>query len=387
MTWLPDWGISIQLHSDPKQALRTRRVLLGSIVYGLWVVVSLYLHLMGLLTVGWFVLLLYFALLIVTNGIFVLFIRRNWNLQFQDPGMTFAQIAIGILWGMVLLSQTDPQARGGMLLLFVTAFFFGIFRLSTRQFLLLMLIPTITYGGLIISEWQSLETAARRSEITQWLFLTIVLIWMSFMGGYVARLRANLRQAMMKIERLAHQDHLTGASNRRAITGSLGAALDKASEHGVALALCMLDLDNFKQVNDRYGHLVGDQILRKFVTRIETHLRAADFMHNKSNEQQATVTPNNATHHNEPLGRFGGEEFLVVLQNTDAAGARLAAERLRKAVADQPFDTEAGSVNITVSIGVASYVNGNTDNDLLRRADQALYQSKQQGRNRVTVAE
>ncbi|HET9679740.1 MAG TPA: GGDEF domain-containing protein [Gammaproteobacteria bacterium] len=349
---------------------------MGAIVYGIWMAVSLYLYFMGLLTVNWPALLLYFSLLLITNAVFLVFINRNWNLQFQDPGMTFVQIASGIFWGMVLLSQTASIARGGMLLLFVTAFFFGVFRLSTRQFLLLTLLASLAYGGLILNEWQMLSATARRTEITQWLFLTVVLLWMSFMGGYVARLRANLRKAMIKIERLAHQDDLTGTSNRRAITGSLDDALKQARETQAPLSLCMLDLDNFKQVNDRYGHLVGDEILREFVNRITHHLRWADFVHNKG-----ITLPDEP----EALGRFGGEEFLVILPDTDIDGAQQAAERLRAAICNKAFTTEAGEVHVSVSIGVTRYTDGDNDNDLLRRADQALYKSKQQGRNRVNV--
>lgn len=364
------------LHRDSKQALRIKRILLGVIAYVMWMAVGLYLHWLGMLNLELRWLLLYFALMLVNNLIFLLIVRFDWNLRFHDPGMTFAQIACGILWGIFMLAFAVPEARGGMLLVFVTGFFFGVFRLSTREFLVLLTLAATAYGGLILHEWNALNAAQRQLEISQWIFLTLVMLWMSFMGGYVSRLRSNLRQALTRIEELAHRDALTGTRNRRSITGSLEQALEQAAGSGAPLSACILDLDHFKRVNDRHGHLVGDEVLRQFVSRVESRLRSADFLH---------VDQPRARDGEGPLGRFGGEEFLVILPGTDLEGARRAAERIREAVAATPFDTEAGPVPITVSIGVTAHRAGDSMDELLSRADQALYQSKQDGRNRVTV--
>lgn len=359
---------------DRRQRTRAKRILLGSVTYALWLAIDVYLYNMGLLRVGPLWLLSYFILIVLGNAAFLMAVIRGWNLRFADPGMTLPQIAMGLFWGMVLLAEATPETHGGLLLLFVTSFFFGVFRLTTRQFLGLTALTAAAYGGIIIAEWHNLTPEMRRIEVSQWIFLSLVLFWMSFMGGYVARLRANLRNAMRKIERLANQDDLTGTYNRRSITTALSAAIHYARQSGSPLSVCMLDLDHFKNVNDRHGHLVGDEVLRQFVTRVESCLRTADHVQ---------ATPGG---HDEPLGRFGGEEFLVILPGTDLEGARHAAERIRRVISDNPFDTSDGEICVTVSIGITSFRSSDSADDLLGRCDDALYQSKHAGRDCVTAS-
>jgi two-component system cell cycle response regulator len=126
----------------------------------------------------------------------------------------------------------------------------------------------------------------------------------------------------------------------------------------------MLDVDFFKQINDSYGHDVGDEVLREFANRISANVRGIDL-----------------------ACRFGGEEFVVVMPDTDLSFAYMVAERLRQSVADAPFMVSATSkqVPVTISIGVASSSNGDTPEVLLKRADQALYRAKRDGRNRVVA--
>ncbi|MEA5445022.1 diguanylate cyclase [Gammaproteobacteria bacterium AB-CW1] len=362
----------LQLHRDRKQALRAQRVLLGLVAYLMWIAVGIYLYWIDLLHIGPAGLGIYFLLMLLTNAAFLAAVRWNWNLRFRDPGMTLGQIACGIFWGMVLLSQAAPEARGGMLLVFVTGFFFGVFRLNTQQFLGLALFASLAYASLIRAEWADLDAETRQIELAQWVFLSLILLWMSFMGGYVARLRSNLRQAMGRIEELANRDHLTGTRNRRAITGSLEEAVARAETEGEVLTIAMLDLDHFKAHNDDHGHLLGDELLKQFVERVERELRADDIIRGQQDQ---------------PLGRFGGEEFLVVLPGTGLDGGMLAAERIRRGIAELPFETEAGAVAMTVSIGLTEWRPGDDCESLLKRADKALYEAKEGGRNQVVAAE
>jgi diguanylate cyclase (GGDEF)-like protein len=123
----------------------------------------------------------------------------------------------------------------------------------------------------------------------------------------------------------------------------------------------MLDIDHFKQVNDTYGHAVGDQVLRAVARRCRESLRGIDL-----------------------LGRYGGEEFAALLPEDELAGARRAAERLRQHIANAPVDTERGLLNITISLGAAAVSEGCPDlTALLDRADAAMYAAKKAGRNRV----
>jgi diguanylate cyclase (GGDEF)-like protein len=125
----------------------------------------------------------------------------------------------------------------------------------------------------------------------------------------------------------------------------------------------MVDADHFKRVNDTYGHPVGDEVLREIATRIRASIRDCD-----------------------DVGRYGGEEFLVLLSNCDERFAHVAGERMRSAIAKTPFDTSAGLLDVTVSIGIATYGPEPTLGDALVAAcDRALYRAKDDGRNRVAT--
>jgi diguanylate cyclase (GGDEF)-like protein len=174
------------------------------------------------------------------------------------------------------------------------------------------------------------------------------------------------------LARLAHQatiDHLTGLLSRSAFSRRANALLDSRQQHaqGLPLTLMMLDIDHFKSINDRHGHAVGDQVLRQFARTLQDHL-----------------------HDEELLARLGGEEFVLVLPGLAPERAEFTAERLRRAVQDLHLAQGDDRLQITVSIGVAGCAADEAApslDELLARADQALYRAKAQGRNRVEQAE
>ena len=170
-------------------------------------------------------------------------------------------------------------------------------------------------------------------------------------------------QLFTQVQRLALTDPLTGINNRRHFFELALAEFERARRYGRPLSALMLDLDNFKDNNDKYGHLVGDEILREVAARCAQNLREADI-----------------------LGRYGGEEFVCLLPETDVEDARNVAERVRRRVADVPIITRAGSIPVTVSIGASELNRSNNDVlSLIEQADAALYESKQGGRNQVVV--
>lgn len=179
------------------------------------------------------------------------------------------------------------------------------------------------------------------------------------------RVRAEeaLRTTRVRLEALANRDTLTGIWNRRAILQRLEAEVARARRQHESLALGMLDLDRFKQVNDRYGHPVGDVVLRETIARASAVLRPYD-----------------------DLGRYGGEEFLLVLSRAEADAALLVAERICAAVAARPVVDAGHEVPVTVSIGVAVLREEESAQQLLVRADRALYVAKDAGRDRVALA-
>jgi two-component system cell cycle response regulator len=176
---------------------------------------------------------------------------------------------------------------------------------------------------------------------------------------YAERLRDNVQ---MSIE-MAITDALTGLFNRRYMESHLGSLIEQAIARGKPLTALVIDIDYFKSINDTHGHDAGDDVLREFALRIKRSIRGIDL-----------------------ACRCGGEEFVVVMPETDMAVAAMVAERLRRRIAADAFAIQqgAGNVPVTISIGIAA-LRGKDDNAaaLVKRADQALYRAKRDGRNRV----
>jgi len=167
-----------------------------------------------------------------------------------------------------------------------------------------------------------------------------------------------------EVRRLSVTDPLTGVGNLRHLTSSLSREVAGATRFGRPLTVLMLDLDHFKQVNDTLGHQFGDVVLRDFAHRVLSCVREMD-----------------------TVARYGGEEFAVVLPETDVAGGCRVAERVIKAVRDEPFHDGELTQAVTVSIGVASFPgHGRSATEVLHAADEALYAAKHEGRDRWEVA-
>ena len=195
------------------------------------------------------------------------------------------------------------------------------------------------------------------SQLSHFIILesTVALILMAF--GTLMLVNEHVTQ---ELRRVAEKDFLTGVFNRRAFLSLLEKAGSLAHRTQSALPVLLVDLDHFKQINDRHGHKVGDLALRHFVAVTEGCLRKHDVM-----------------------GRMGGEEFAIFLPHTQREDAQRVSERLRSLVAAQPLMTDKGPVGLTVSIGLVMCHPGEAPENALHRADQAMYQAKQAGRNRV----
>jgi diguanylate cyclase (GGDEF)-like protein len=168
------------------------------------------------------------------------------------------------------------------------------------------------------------------------------------------------RRLESRLQRMATRDQLTGAHNRHAFFQRAKNELARAKRFGHPLAVIMCDLDHFKEVNDTHGHAIGDEVLRTFALRCRADFRQTDI-----------------------FARMGGEEFAALLVETDAEQALEAAGRIRSSAANRPIPTEVGELTVTVSIGVTALTAEDSINDLLKRADEALYKAKETGRNSV----
>ena len=176
---------------------------------------------------------------------------------------------------------------------------------------------------------------------------------------YADFLRDNLDHSL----ELAVTDQLTGLHNRRYMTGQLDALVQRAVRGGPPVAALLIDIDHFKKINDSFGHDVGDEVLREFSVRLASNVRAIDL----------------------PC-RYGGEEFVTLMPDTQVADAERIADRIRRYIGGSPFRVAGGTelLTVTISIGVTTTSGlGDTPDALLKRADEALYEAKASGRNRV----
>jgi diguanylate cyclase (GGDEF)-like protein len=182
-------------------------------------------------------------------------------------------------------------------------------------------------------------------------------------GRRIIELQVRLLEARDALAHEATHDPLTGALNRRAFADVLARAISEERRHHDGLALGICDVDEFKAVNDTHGHQVGDEVLVGIVRLITGSLRGHDV-----------------------LGRYGGDEFVLLARHARDADAGMLFERLRAAIADHPIPTRVGGIAVTLSFGVSRWSEGQTEDALLAAADAALYRAKSAGRNRVALA-
>lgn len=199
-------------------------------------------------------------------------------------------------------------------------------------------------------------------------FLISLLLGIAWTFGFVMlnseRLEVDLKNAQVELQRLAETDFLTGIANNRRFFEDGEREIQRARRYGHPLAALMLDLDHFKKVNDTYGHAAGDKVLVAMTDTFRRLLRDIDV-----------------------FGRLGGEEFAILLPETDLAGGRATAERLRMAIAETQIDAGNRTLKITISIGVTLLSPDDAGLDaVLKRADDAMYEAKRHGRNRVVTA-
>ena len=219
----------------------------------------------------------------------------------------------------------------------------------------------VTVSSALMDAWLPATTAGRVVQV-------FALSGLGAVVGLMAELRAHLTTSLKQVEELtetlqtqALTDALTGVANRRSASDRLQAELARAQRASAPLGVALCDIDRFKLVNDTHGHERGDETLRRVAERLGSVLRSQDYQ-----------------------ARWGGEEFLVLLPDTDVGGAQRVAERMRGEVEAEVVD---GVGQVTISIGVAGSREGDTAETLVDRADSALYAAKHAGRNRVVTSD
>jgi diguanylate cyclase (GGDEF)-like protein len=289
---------------------------------------------------------------------FYVLVRTGLNQRFSDPSLATEQAAAAILFLAYIMYHADA-ARDALTLFYMVVMLFAALRLNAARLAALAILALIAHGTMLhLSYLRDEEYMDFEAAVTEFAVLMVTLPWFAAMGGYVNRLRTRLAEsnrqlegALERIRDIAIRDELTGTYNRRFLMESLARELARAGRSGGRFSVCLIDVDHFKAVNDTLGHAAGDDVLRQVAAITGRDLRGIDV-----------------------FGRFGGEEFLLILPDTDQAGAKVAAERIRAAV--------AAETPVTVTIGVAQYAADGAA-AVLARADQALYRGKAAGRNTV----
>jgi diguanylate cyclase (GGDEF)-like protein len=369
--------ISIIPTNDEKQALRLRRFFMAVISYGLWVALGLAGYFGGVLPIKTDLslpihpLLLIVGGIVISNSVVFVVIRSGLNKLFTDPSLTLFQCMVAMCWILALM-YFSPPARDLMLMVYVMTMLFGMFQLSRGELVFLALFALAGYGFLLASEGVfDAGQAERTRESLHFAVLSVMVIWCAYFGNYVGRLKQTLRQQNRDLRRSvesvtyqADRDDLTRAYSRRFIMGSLDQEKIRADDKNQTFSICIFDLDHFKRVNDRFGHLAGDQVLAEFTLRASSVLRTMDQVRRRGH----------------PMGRYGGEEFIVLLPATGLPGAVNCAERIRELTAERKF---VDNIKVTVSVGVSQYRANEDVKETIRRADEALYVAKSAGRNKV----
>ena len=294
------------------------------------------------------------AIVVASIAAFYLVIRSGLNRYAADPSLTVPMMVAAISAITYALYYLG-DLRAVFLLVYPVIMFFGVLRLRTRSLLLV--------AGFIISAYMLVlgALASQRGhldpiaiEILRTVTLATVLVWFAFMGGYVHELRRRLRES--------GYDRLTGVHNRGRILDVLAHEQMRFARSGGSLCVCLVDADGLKGINDTLGHRAGDLALQAIAQTAHRELRVVD-----------------------AIGRYGGDEFLLVLSQTGLDGARECAERIRARIeVSDCFGGEARR-QITVSCGITRHRRGESLQDTLQRADAALYRAKHRGRNCVEV--
>ncbi len=363
-----------------RDRIRLRRLRMAMLAWAVSLFITGAAWALGLLRSSYLEMGILLALVLVSLLFFHVALRSGWSKRFRDPSMTLAHILVATLVALWVISKAG-EARTLLLMLFILAVLFGTFQLRQRGFMIVTLVAVSGYTAIVVRDIATGQIATSTELVVLELagFATMM-VWLAWFGSYISRLRRTLsrrnrelHEATARLQHLAEHDELTGLPNRRRLIARLEAAAQKSSRDGSGFCIAVLDLDRFKLVNDHHGHQAGDDVLSEFARRATSVLRGADWLVRVDD----TVAD---------IGRFGGEEFLAILPDTDLSGAGLAAERLRKAMADQPFTTCDGPIECTVSIGLAEHQPGEGIHRTIARADEALYAAKSGGRNRVKTA-
>lgn len=305
---------------------------------------------------------------LAATAVFIALSQWGFNDRFSDHYWVIPQTSIHLAI-LVTFAYLVPEVGFMFLCTLFIVCSFSALRATQRQAVAAWSIIAFAIAGLflLVDKPMTLPQATPLERFASTMVFVLGLGRCMFLGTVSASLRerlykrgVELRSAYEKIEELAELDELTGAFNRRCIMRTLDDEIEHARRTEAPLSIALIDLDWFKRINDLFGHPTGDEVLKTFSITIFANIRAID-----------------------RFGRYGGEEFLLIMPGTTQDAASLMLERLRAIVGELDWSAFSEGMQVTISAGIASLQDDETPEALLARADIALYQAKALGRNRI----
>ena len=366
------WGpeVSSPLHTDAAQFERWRKRTWQLHISVLLSHVYAFALLLGHCWAGyadWGVVLWYGLWVVAGMGFITWAYASGWSKTRRDPGLFLVHqlVSISAVLGLLLVQPQVAFQALVMLLAFSADGFLARRRTSFWM----------TWSGTLVAVAVIIYLKGPQMRMTtdtlagQLLAFAVMVggvfrcsLLVTYFRGLQYRLRAahdKLAEALAQIEELVRFDELTGVANRKGVTERLHQCIEAAARHGRPLCVGLLDIDHFKQINDRYGHDGGDAVLRAFGRLLFTQVRASDC-----------------------AGRYGGEEFLLILPDTELHQAQVLLERIRQQTALLQVHAD---IQISCTVGVSQYRPGESGEAMISRADAAMYAGKASGRNRVVL--
>ena len=313
----------------------------------------------------------YFLCGLTLTGFFTVLSETHFNDRFEDHYLTIYQIAgnVALQLGFLLAA---PEIGYAFLSVLFLIFGFGALRMTSQQAIVAWTLTTLGLAPIFLLTNITIEmpVATHIERVAAMLGFVITIGQCAFVGLYGSSMRKmlynrsfELKAANKRIEELAELDELTGSLNRRCIMRLLDDEITRAHRSKAPCSIALIDLDWFKRINDTYGHPIGDEVLRTFAITVFANIRTID-----------------------QFGRYGGEEFLLVLPDTPEEEAIRMLDRLRAIIADLDWSAFSPGMRVTISAGLAVLKPDETPDTFLARADSALYAAKARGRNRIARA-
>jgi diguanylate cyclase (GGDEF)-like protein len=293
-------------------------------------------------------------------------IRLGLTRSWRDPGITTAQLLYAVTMGAAAYAFVGPM-RAAVFLPLMVIMIFGLYALPTRAIAAVAFYAVVLFGAVMFAKAvHDPAVYPPAVEFGHFLMFLVMIPIVPVLGMRFAEAQARQERQqhdLLRVQVLASRDELTGLINRREMTVLLQRAQAALERTGRPYCVAVIDLDHFKHVNDKYGHGIGDEVLKRF----------ADMA-------------NQATRDQDTLARWGGEEFVLLMGSSSLAAAQAGLERLREVVAAHTMVIGPHGISVTMSAGIAEPLEGESYERVLSRADHALYVAKARGRNAVVSA-